>query len=158
MATTLTTYFYNGANDDDTTGGFVTVNAQNYWTLYFEVAIFYGAYNGANVVPAVQPLNLPPLMNVAFNAKVHKANVGGDPLARYSAATLISRQDIFESSNPANCLGTKFIFASPIILENCDEFFCLVWSTNMIEMPYGPDMIFIAAQNGVTPPFMPCSL
>ena len=156
MATTLTTYSYNGANYDNATGGFIIANATYYWTFFFEVAIFYGAYNGADVVPSVQPKNLSPLMNVEFNAQIYTCTAGGNPLAKYSAAKLISRQDIFNAANPADCLGTKFIFASPIVLGNCVDYFCLVWSTNMIEMPYGPDMIYIGAQNGVTPVVQAC--
>jgi hypothetical protein len=149
MATTLTTYFYNGAFVQNTDETVISVNGNSYWTMYAEVAILYGAYLGADVVPAVQPKKLPPLMNVEFNANFYRS-VGGMPTSKYVAALLIQRQDIFETGNTGNCLGTKFTFATPIVPEDCANDYVLVWSTNRIEMPYGPDMIYIGAQNGVS--------
>lgn len=152
MATTLTTYFYNGAFAQDITSTSITVNAVNYWTLVAEVVIFYGAYNGADVVPAVQPQKLPPVSNVEFNAEFYR--VGG---AKYAAARLVNIQPIFETGNMGNCLGTKFTFVSPIVSpDDCADDYELVWSTNRVEMPYGPDMIYIAAQNGTTAPESLC--
>lgn len=152
MATTLTTYLYNGANADDLVSTAITINAVNYWTLVAEIAIFYGSYAGANVVPAVQPVKLPPLSDVEFNANFYR--VGG---AKYAPGRLVNIQPIFEYGNTGNCLGTKFTFVSPIIApDECATDYVLVWSTNRIEMPYGPDMIYIAAQNGVTEPETPC--
>jgi hypothetical protein len=120
--------------------------------LVAEVVIFYGAYNGANTVPAVQPLNLPPITNVAFNATFNR--VGG---GKYSAAKLVNIEPIFDADDRRNCLGTKYTFVSPIVApDDCVHDYELVWSTNMIEMPYGPDMIFIAAQNDITAPESLC--
>jgi len=152
MATTLTTYFYNGANTMDLTSTSITVNAVNYWTLVAEVVIFYGAYRGANVVPSMQPKNLPPVTNVAFTASFNR--VGG---GKYAAAKLVNIDPIFDADDRRECLGTKYTFVSPIVApDDCVHDYEFVWSTNMIEMPYGPDMIFIAAQYGVTSPESLC--
>ena len=152
---TLTTYFYKGANDSDVAESFICLNGHCYVTAYIEVAIYYGPYNGADVVPATQPKMMPPLMNVEFNAKVYRATAGGVPKSKHSVARLIARQDIYDLDNPRDCLGTKFTFQSDII-EDCSNLYCLVWSTNRIEMPYGPNMIYIDAQNGVSSPWSPC--
>jgi hypothetical protein len=154
MATTLTTYFYSGANVVDAEQTFICYGPHCYATAYIDVAIFYGSYIGADVVPSTQPKNLSPLMNVEFNAQIYKF-VGGQPTSKFAAATLIARQDIYDLDNPRDCLGTKFTFQGPA-MENCVDDFCLVWSTNRVEMPYGPDMIYIAAQNGVSNNWEPC--
>lgn len=157
MATTLTTYFYNGANESDTEPTFVCFNGHCYVTGYMDLVIFYGQYVGADVVPSVQPRNLPPLQNVAFNCQVYRADNDGNPTSRYAPGVLIARQDIYDIDNPRECLGTKFTFQSPCF-EDCtaDGRYCFVWSTNRVEMPYGPDMIFINGQSGVSGIWFPC--
>lgn len=156
MATTLTTYLYEGSNTSDFALTYIC-SVSCYITSYIDVAIFYGNYIGADVVPSVQPKNLPPLSNVEFKAEVWRTNGSGHPLSRHSAARLIARQDIFNQANPADCIGTKFTFQS-IMMNDCANEYCLVWSTNRIEMPYGPDMIYIGAQSGVSNEWAPCDL
>jgi len=152
---TLTTYFYKGDFAQDLTSTSITVNAVTYWTLVAEVVVFYGAYNGSDTVPSVQPQNLPPITNVALNASFYRYD--GGPTSRYAAAKLVNITPIFEADDLRNCLGTKYTFVSPVVApDDCANDYCLVWSTNRIEMPYGPDMIFIGAQNGVTAPESLC--
>jgi len=156
MATTLTTYFFDGGNDSDSVQTFICPGNQcQYMTAYIDIVIWYGNYEGADQVGAVQPMNRPGLQNVAFNAQVWRATSGGTPISKHHTPRLIARQDIFDVDNPADCLGTKFTFQTNC-MEDCDNHYCLVWSTNRVEMPYGPDMIYIGAQQGVVGTWEPC--
>lgn len=148
----ITTYFYNGANASDLTSTSIVVNATTYWTLVAEVAIFYGAYQGADQVLSPQPINLPPLTGVEFNANFYR--VEG---AKYSVAKLINVTPIFETADMRNCLGTKFTFVSPIVSpDDCVHDYQLVWSTDRVEMSYGANLIYVGAQNGITAPESLC--
>lgn len=150
----MTTYFYDGAHD--------TQFAQTqfiddgiYVTTYIDVVIFYGTYRGASTVGALEPRNLPPLQNVQIRAELWMATPDGVAVARNQTPVLALRQDIYDTDNPANCVGVKFTFAT-LPTNDCENNYVLVWSTERIEMPYGADMIYIEGQNGVTSTISQC--
>jgi len=162
MATTLTTYFYKGDNATDATRTF-DINPGGYQqvTAYIDVFLYYGDYLGADQVGAVQPRNLSGLMNVPFKAEIYILDGEGHPLSVFSTPRLIARQDLFENINLANIVGTKFTFQSNCFMDpGCNEVatpnYAMVWSTGRVEMPYGPDMIFIEPQNGISDDWQHC--
>lgn len=142
---TLTTYLYAGDNN-------VRVNATCFGNCQFVVelyaAIYYGEYIGADQPLAVQPLNLPGLSNVKFNVQLWKGHDNTN-YSKFETPKLIDYQNVLDPADNRNCLGTLFIFRSTIITD-CDtsSFYRMLWSTGRVEMPYGPDMIYIDAQNG----------
>ncbi len=150
-----TTYFYDGSHDTQFAQTEFFTDEGIYVTTFVDVLIFYGTYKGASQVGVVEPRNLPPLQNVKFNAQLYLATSGGVALTKNATPELILRQDIYDSTNPANCIGTKFTFVT-LPIEECDNDYVMVWSTQQIEMPYGADMIFIAAQNGVSSTISQC--
>lgn len=151
----MTTYFYAGDNGVASSAAEIDRDGNAYFVMYFDVAIYYSDYIGADTVPSAEPKNLPGLSNVSFNAYIYRS-ISGTPTNKYAVAKLINQQDIQDISDPRKILGTRYTFCSKIV-EDCNGDFTMVWSTNRIEMPYGGDMIFIEAQNGSTPEITVCA-
>lgn len=165
MANTINTYNFAGDNYSGYAQSFVEYDSNLYVMAYFDVTIFYGDFVNAEqngvVAPFLpQPMNLPPLPNVVFHAKVWKSQGLTNPpvpLTKDSTPALIYRQDIMDANNPANCLGTKFTFASRIIAGDCSgTTYCMVWDSQVVEVSYGASLIVIPAMSGITPPMEPC--
>jgi hypothetical protein len=126
-----------------------------YFGFNIDVVILYGNYIGCDNPTAIRPLNLPPLTGAKFNAKVCRF-INGNPGPVDSTPTLINEVPVYSPTNLADCIGTKYTFATRLYMDDCSSNYGIVWSTGIIEMAYGADIISIAPLSGVGFQQSPC--
>ena len=151
----MSTFYYEGDAANSWTWSEFCTGGNCYFPFNVDVVILYGNYINSDNLSASQPVNLPPLTGVNFNVKIHRF-INNLPADVDSTPTLINTVPIYSPDNPHSCIGTKFTFATRVFNSDCSREYCLVWSTSKVEMPYGADMIFVPAMNGVGYSFEPC--
>ncbi len=157
----MSTFYYSGGFSTAIDVTYPYINGKYYETGYVEVVFLYGNFVKSDNPQAVPPPFLPVMpSNLPVHAELYHAgswNNPAMPTSKDSNAFLIFQQDIFDQDNPRNCLGKKFVFVTRVFADyRVDQSpYCVVFSIDNVEIPYGFDTIVVGPQSVISDTFGP---